>query len=176
MSPTHPFIVTSATVFNIFNGTSIGGWLGGYGPTTAEEWSGRIIYIQIGVVIFLLGAIGNIYHDDVLREIRRASAREQQQAAAAAQDAGKSVTTEKVYKVPQEGMFRYILFPHYLCEWIEWGGFWIIGGRTCLPAQNFVIFEILEMTPRAFSGKRWYNKNFGEEKIAGRKAVIPRML
>ena len=135
-----------------------------------------MIYVQIGLAVFLLGAIGNIYHDDLLREIRRASVREQQQATAAAKDAGNPINVDKVYKVPQDGLFQYILFPHYVCEWVEWIGFWIIGGRSCIPAQNFLIFEILEMTPRALAGKRWYNKKFGRDKIAGKKAVLPKIL
>ena len=135
-----------------------------------------MIYIQFGAVVFLLGLIGNIYHDDELRHIRRLALREQQVAMKKEKDAGKEGRVDKVYRVPEAGLFRYILFPHYLCEWLEWAGFWIIGGRNCIPAQNFVINEIAAMTPRALSGRRWYVRRFGEERIAGRKAIIPKLL
>ena len=176
MSPIHPFIILSASLFQVINGTCIGGWLGGYGPTTSQDWNGRMIYIQLGLVVFLLGLIGNIYHDDELREIRRTAAREQRKAIQNAKDAGKQVNVEKVYQVPQAGLFQYILFPHYLCEWIEWVGFWIMGGRSCVPAQSFVLNEIAVMIPRALSGKRWYVNKFGLDKIAGKKAVLPGIL
>ena len=176
MSPIHPFIMVAASTYQVVNGLSIGGWLGGYGPTTADDWEGRMPYIQLGVVIFLLGLIGNIYHDDELRELRRAAAREQQEATKVAQNAGQSVNVDKVYKIPQAGLFQHVLFPHYLCEWIEWAGWWIIGGWRCVPAQNFVVSEIAVMTPRALSGKRWYIKTFGHDKIASKKAVIPGVL
>ena len=131
-----------------------------------------MVYIQLGVVIFLLGLIGNFYYDDELRELRRSSLRDQKKREGGNKDdASKSV--EKVYKLPQGGLFDYILFPHYFCEWIEWVGFWIVGGWACLPVRNFVGIEVSSMTPRALSGKRWYLEKFGKGKIGNRKAVIP---
>jgi 3-oxo-5-alpha-steroid 4-dehydrogenase 1 len=32
------------------------------------------------------------------------------------------------------------------------------------------------MLPRAVQGKRWYVERFGEEKVGGRKAIIPGFL
>ena len=176
MSPIHPIVMAAATAFQVVNGLSIGGWLAGYGPTTTKDWSSRTVYIQVGVVVFLIGLIGNIYHDGELRELRRIAVREQQKALVKAQNAGKQVNVDKVYKIPQAGLFRYCLFPHYLCEWIEWAGFWIIGGRRCVPAQNFVINEIAVMTPRALSGRRWYVKEFSADDVGKRRAILPGLL
>ena len=189
MSPIHPFVWLSAFAFQVLNGMSIGGWLGGYGPTTRADWQnhqanykagGRM---ELGLMIWALGFIGNVFHDDELREIRRAAARNQKKRAAAAEEstgkgkaAGGKIGVEKVYMIPQNGFFGFILYPHYLCEWIEWGGFWIMGGLGCVPARNFVINEITTMLPRAIEGKRWYENRFGKEKVAGRKAVIPGLL
>lgn len=92
------------------------------------------------------------------------------------EEQGKPKDVDKVYKVPQNGLFSFILFPHYLCEWIEWAGFWMIGGLGCVPARTFVLNEIATMTPRALLGKRWYVERFGKEKIGSRKAVIPGLL
>jgi 3-oxo-5-alpha-steroid 4-dehydrogenase 1 len=69
-----------------------------------------------------------------------------------------------------------VLYAHYFCEWIEWTGFFIIGGWNCVPARSFLLNEIATMLPRALSGKRWYIEKFGEEKVANRKAIIPGLL
>ena len=176
MSPIHPFILISAFSFQVINGTCIGGHLAGYGASTQEDWAGATIRIQVGLLIFLAGFIGNMWHDDELREIRRVAARKQKQKAKVQGEKGKEGKVDKVYDVPENGLFRLVLYPHFFCEWIEWCGFWVIGGWGCVPARNFVINEMTTMTPRALSGKRWYIQRFGKEKIGSRKAVIPGLI
>ena len=166
MAPIHPLVWIAALAFQIINCTCIGGWLGGYGPTSKQEWDERMIYIQIGTMLFVAGLLGNIYHEEILRDIRRSSKDGQ----------SKDEKSGKKYEIPEGALFDYVFYPHYLCEWIEWIGFWIIGGRACLPAQNFVINEITTMGPRALSGKRWYLKKFGAEKVGNKKAAIPGLL
>ncbi|RDW91488.1 putative steroid 5 alpha-reductase [Coleophoma crateriformis] len=185
ISPIAPHIWLFAAVFQLSNGISIGGWLGGYGNTTAADWQnheanykagGRM---ELGMMIFFLGFLANIFHDDELREIRRAAMRNQARREAEKSEDERPKTSkgaDKIYMVPRNGLFEYILYPHYLCEWIEWTGYWIMAGLGCVPARNFVINEIATMLPRAVQGKQWYVQRFGEEKIAGRKAVIPGVL
>ena len=136
--------------------------------------------MELGMMIWALGFVANIWHDDELREIRRASARNQKRRAEEAEKStGKdkgTIKVDKVYFVPQNGLFWWILYPHYLCEWIEWSGFWIMGGLACVPAQNFLMNEIATMLPRAVAGKKWYIDKFGKEKVGGRKAIIPGLL
>ncbi|KAL8694544.1 MAG: hypothetical protein Q9218_000800 [Villophora microphyllina] len=176
MSPIHPLVLASALTFQVINGTCIGGYLAGYGPTTIGDWSGSMIRIEIGLMIFFAGFMGNIFHDDELREIRRAAAENQERKAEAQGDRAKAGGVEKVYMIPENGLFRIILYPHYLCEWVEWIGFWIIGGWGCVPARTFVVNEITTMLPRALSGKRWYIDRFGKERVGSRKAVIPGLI
>lgn len=187
MAPIHIIVWIAAILFQVFNGVSIGGWLGGYGPTTRADWhnhennykvGGRM---ELGLMIWALGFFANIFHDDELREIRRAAARNQKKRAQEAEQStgkakGDNKGVDKVYMIPQNGLFTYILYPHYLCEWIEWGGFWLMAGSGCVPARNFVVNEIATMLPRALSGKKWYIERFGKEKVGGRKAVIPGIL
>lgn len=171
MSPIHPFVLLSAFAFNTINALSIGGWLGGYGPTTVHDWSGRLYHIEVGLVIWGWSFLGNIFHDDDLREIRRSALRRQQ---AQAEKEGKPIEgVEKLYMMPKNGLFHYVLFPHYLCEWFEWAGYWMIGGLHCVPARTFLLNEISTMLPRAVQGKQWYVEKFGKEKVGNRKAVIP---
>ena len=174
MSPIHISVWASAFSFQVINATCIGGWLAGYGPTTSKDWEGRAERIEVGMMIFALGLLGNMFHDDELRAIRRAAAKNLQ---ARADEQGEKKegrkNVDKVYMMPLNGLFRFILYPHYVCEWIEWCGFWMIGGLYCVPARNFVINEIATMTPRAVKGRKWYLARFGKEKVGKRKAVLP---
>ena len=196
MSPMHPTVWAAALIFQITNGVCIGGWLGGYGPVATSYWTSRMPYVQAGTALFLSGFVGNIYHDDALRELRREAAREQLEQKEKQEEKQKEkevggdgkgkegkgkegetdTNTQKIYKIPSAGLFRWIFYPHYLCEWIEWAGFWIIGGSGCAPARNFWLCEVAVMTPQAVQGWKWYVEKFGAEKVAGRKAVLPGLL
>jgi len=174
MSPMHPFVWIMAFGFQMFNAISIGGYLAGYGPTSRDEWAARQEYMFLGLVIWCWGLLANMFHDDDLREIRRSADRKQRKAAA---EQGKPVeNVDKVYMIPKNGLFKYSLHAHYLCEWIEWAGWWMIGGWQCVPARTFLLNEISTMLPRALQGKRWYEKKFGKDKLQGRKAIIPGVL
>ena len=174
----HIFIWINALIFQVCNATCIGGWLAGYGPTSAGDWAGHVYAMEIGMMIFGAGLLGNIYHDDELREIRRAAARNQRkkQQAIKGREKTSGQGIDKVYMMPQNGLFNFVLFPHYLCEWIEWSGWWMIGGFNCTPARCFVLNEIAVMLPRALNGKQWYVEKFGKEKVGNRKAIIPGIL
>jgi 3-oxo-5-alpha-steroid 4-dehydrogenase 1 len=77
---------------------------------------------------------------------------------------------------PRNGLFRFILYPHYLCEWIEWCGSSIIGGYGCVPVRSFVLNDIAIMTPRALKGWRWYVHRLGKETVGVRKTMLPGIL
>lgn len=174
MSPIHPLVMLFAFAFNTINALSIGCWLAGYGPTTVYDWAGRLYTIEIGLVLWGWSLMGNIFHDDDLREIRRSALRRQK---AQAKKEGKPLDdVQKLYMIPKNGLFHYILYPHYLCEWFEWAAYWMIGGWNCVPARTFLINEISTMLPRAVQGKQWYIDKFGKERVGGRKAVIPGLL
>ena len=163
MSPAHVGVALFALSFQIVSGIAIGGFLGSYGPTTSVDWAGREWAVYTGSAIWALGLAANIWHDDILRSIRRRYSA-----------TGKSV--EKIYEIPEGGLLEHVFFPHYLTEWVEWAGWWIIGGWGCDPARIFLINEIATMVPRALQGKRWYVTRFGEEKCRNRKAVVPGIL
>lgn len=120
--------------------------------------------MYIGGALWAAGLAANIYHDDILREIRRNPEKAKDKITG---DGG------RVYAVPEGGLFGQALYAHYFCEWVEWIGFWIVGGWACGPARTFVVNEFFTMMPRAWNGKKWYVEKFGAEKIGGRKAAIP---
>ncbi|KAK2612033.1 hypothetical protein QQS21_001998 [Conoideocrella luteorostrata] len=180
MSPIHLLVALMAVCFQLFNGVCIGSWLAAYGPVTAEAWAKQSSVGQfvIGIAIFYIGLASNFFHDEELREIRRTEQRRQErilgeQSKSKAGASGKTVSVEKHYQIPQAGLFRYILYAHYFCEWIEWTGFLVAAGWGCAPAWTFLVNEVFCMLPRAVKGKKWYSERFGEEKIRRKWAVLP---
>ena len=180
----HVVVWLMAVAFNITNGLVIGGWLAGYGPTSQAYWTDRLAYVYFGMLLWAFGLLGNMFHDDDLREIRRSAklaenkpVEQQSQKGRSKEDNNKPPRSEnRVYKIPKNGLFQLVLHAHYLCEWIEWTGFWIFGGWAFVPGRAFLLNEITTMLPRALQGRRWYIKHFGREAIGGRKAVIPGLL
>lgn len=134
-------------------------------------------------MMFGVGLFLNVFHDDELREIRRAALRNQKKRAAEADQStgkGKNVTgavgVDKHYVIPKNGGFIWIFYPHYVAEWFEWAGYCLMGGPNFKPGFIFLINEIATMAPRAVEGKNWYIQKFGKEKVNGRKAIIPGLL
>lgn len=171
MSPIHVLVWLAALFFQLSNATCLGSWLAAYGPTTQAEWEAQgfsVLRFALGLGTFYVGLTSNYFCDEELREIRRKEQRRQERLAG---EGKKGV--EKHYSVPQNGLFKYMLYPHYFMEWVEWLGFWIAAGFSCAPARCFVINEVFAMLPRAISGKKWYIETFGEDKIKNKYAVIP---
>jgi steroid 5-alpha reductase family enzyme len=176
MAPLHVLVVLFAAAFQVFNGTLIGSWLAAYGPTTKAAWAEQSSTAQfaIGIALFYLGLMANYYHDEELREIRRRETARQERAAR--KEGRDPKTVERHYAIPQAGLFKVMLYPHYFVEWLEWTGFWIACGLGCQPAMMFVVNEVAAMLPRAVNGKKWYEEKFGKEKIRGRWAVVPGLI
>ncbi|KAH7320751.1 hypothetical protein B0I35DRAFT_351366 [Stachybotrys elegans] len=179
MSPLHIAVWSMAVGFQLLNAISLGSWLAAYGPVTQDDWSAQssIFQFVFGIAVFYVGLAANFFHDDELREIRRAEKLRQEyvqeQQARKQGISPKAVTVEKHYQIPQAGLFRYMLFPHYFCEWVEWAGFYVAAGLSCAPARAFLLNEIFSMLPRAVRGKAWYIERFGVEKVGKKWAVIP---
>jgi 3-oxo-5-alpha-steroid 4-dehydrogenase 1 len=170
MSPIHFSIWINAIIFQVANGTCIGSWLAGYGPTTQADWDaqGSIIQFTLGISLFYIGLTGNYFSDEELREIRRSEERRQQRL----KEKGHT-NIEKHYEVPNAGLFKYMLFPHYFMEWVEWFGYWLAAGFSCTPARCFLLNEFTAMLPRAVAGGKWYADKFGKDRIKGKYVIIP---
>ncbi|KAM0451597.1 hypothetical protein ACHAPV_009938 [Trichoderma viride] len=175
MSPIHVGVWSLAIGFQVCNALCISSWLSAYGPTTTEAWSSVCSVTQFifGIGIFYLGLSSNFFHDEELREIRRREQKRQERIRKKAGGDGQAASVEKHYQIPQAGLFRYMLYPHYLSEWVEWFGFWMAAGWGCAPARAFLVNEIFSMLPRAVNGKKWYMERFGEDKIRKKWAIIP---
>jgi 3-oxo-5-alpha-steroid 4-dehydrogenase 1 len=174
LSPIHVVVFLMASLFNYMNSSTIGGWLAGYGGEAAKQ-SGESWQIGLGLALYTAGLAGNILAEGHLRTIRRETAAKQ--AAQAKDKPGRKGKHDKVYALPSSTniFFQYCLFPHYTLEWLEWVGYWMIGGWNFTPGMLFVINEITTMTPRAVWGRRWYVEKFGKDAVGDhRGAVLPR--
>jgi 3-oxo-5-alpha-steroid 4-dehydrogenase 1 len=173
MAPIHLFVWLAALSVQVLNGISIGAWIGRYGRVTDAAWAGRENQMIWGAGLFTLGLVSNMWHDEELREIRRAEVDKRE---AEAKKKGTKADLSRVYALPERGLFAYVLYPHYLSEWIEWGGYLLFCGLDCVPLQTFLMLEILSMLPRAYNGWYWYVEKFGRKEVGNRKAVIPFLL
>lgn len=104
MAPTHITLTLGGLAFNLINGSLIGGWLGGYGSASSVP----TLQLVAGSILWAVGLYGNIYHEEVLRNIRRDKSFDKD-----AEQEGKVVVNNgRVYKIPEGGLFRWIWHPH----------------------------------------------------------------
>lgn len=179
MAPIHLAVWTMALTFQLLNASCLGAWLAVHGPTTAQEWTRQSPLPQfiLGLSLFYAGLAANFFHDEELREIRRRRLRRlRHEHRRGGDQRGGGYKGGGYYEIPSAGLFRYILYPHYLCEWVEWTGFLVAAGWTCTPAWAFLVNEIFSMLPRAVRGRAWYIHRFGRDKVGRRRAVIPGLL
>lgn len=185
MSPIHLIVFFAMSLFQYLNSTSVAGWICYSAQQQASKSSSKVDVRLItplsvvGFILFIFGMAGNISSEWYLFKLRRGAAKRK------AKSEGKAtITYDKVYVIPEpNGYFKYVLFPHYLLEWVEWTGYWMLGIAWGLgwswsksAALMFLINELFSMAPRAYSGVDWYEKKFGKRAVAGRKAVIPGVL
>ncbi|GAK67851.1 3-oxo-5-alpha-steroid 4-dehydrogenase [Moesziomyces antarcticus] len=159
--------------------------LGAPGLISTDVWKQPLWYL--GLAGWAIGFAGNVYHDEILMDIRRPNNN-----ASKAQDStsvGKGASARK-YSIPRGGLFEYISFPNYLCEWFEWFAFaWaalyslpifahltakdVVATALSTPPFLFPFVLVCLMAPRATNGHKWYKKTFGDKFPRTRKAIVP---
>ncbi|KAL9616189.1 MAG: hypothetical protein Q9160_008920 [Pyrenula sp. 1 TL-2023] len=175
MSPIHISVFFSMSFFNFVNSSCIAAWLCysplpiGSNPSPTSSTA-----LAIGLALFAVGLYGNVACDTTLFALRRGAAKRK-----ARSEGRATVTYDKVYAIPPaEGWFRYVLYPHYVMEWVEWLGYAIVGygagmGFWKKPSMWFLVNEVAVMLPRAKDGKNWYEGKFGKKALAGRGGSLP---
>lgn len=175
----HLTVFLSAVGFNLINGASIGMWLaGGGGPALSprpsfssssggKDWGIDLVELTgtptplffVGVGLFVLGLVGNIYSDEVLYSLKR------QKLASAAKlssttssfSPSPSSSPQSRYAVPTGFLYSYpfsgISHPSYFCEWIEWSGF-LLAALSCQTGV-FPAFAWDPKTERRFVERVW---------------------
>ncbi|EXJ80149.1 hypothetical protein A1O1_08291 [Capronia coronata CBS 617.96] len=176
MSPIHPVVAAAMALHQFANSSNIACGLVYAAPTGNDGTRPLASFASVvGLILFFLGLAGNIAAENTLFELRRGAAKRKAKSEGRVQ-----ITYDKVYVVPPpEGLFKYLLFPHYVSEWLEWTGFWILAGAWGLswgyrsPALWFLVVEVTTMLPRAVTGRRWYEEKFGKRAVARRAGAIP---
>ncbi|KAL7421628.1 hypothetical protein Q5752_003397 [Cryptotrichosporon argae] len=178
-SPQHIIVPLAAGLFNLMNAYLLATGLAWDPPPTRVGSPA----FWLPIVGWALCFAGNVYHDEILNDLRRPRGK---RLISDPKDAGGR------YKVPHGALFGLVSFPNYLCEWLEWAcfalaaapGIWAPApahptaswqSRLLPPPWMFVLAEISIMTPRAIRGHRWYRDKF-DDYPPGRKAVVPWLL
>merc|ERR1712159_294153 len=81
-----------------------------------QDWMG-----QMGIGLFAVGVIGNLYHHYLLATLRKPG--------------------EKGYKVPRGGCFEYVAAPHYFFELLGWAGVALVS-QHALSVGIFVAMTV----------------------------------
>ena len=173
MSPIHAAIAIIMVLFQYTNSSCIACWLVYSTQDPAKPAAYWNIFALLSLVLFMTGLAGNILSEHALFDLRRGAAKRK------AKSEGKAeITYDKVYVIPPaQGWFEYVLCPHYVLEWSEWTGYWLLaasfGFGYNTPALWFLINELVTMAPRAVTQRVWYEQKFGKRAVAGRGGVAP---
>ncbi|KAF8208214.1 hypothetical protein K438DRAFT_1904536 [Mycena galopus ATCC 62051] len=198
-SKSHIIVPLAACVFNVCNGSLLGAFLSS--PSAPQSSAYALPSFWIGLALWAVGFAGNIAHDEILLNIRRRA----NSKGKAKENDEESTSKDGHYAIPHGLLYRYITYPNYFCEWVEWFGFAvaadprllrvITSGDLTLPSLSTVVYgpssaflplmsppwiffatEILLMIPQAYRGQQWYLNKFGDRYPKERKMVIPFIL
>lgn len=90
-----------------------------------------------GLVIFIVGQMGNGYHHLLLANLKR--------------------TDEKKYCVPAGGLFEYVATPHYLFEIMSWFSFFLVSQQLNTLLTSLIV--TMYLTGRAVTTNEWNRQN-----------------
>lgn len=110
-------------------------------------------FMALGVTMFILGELGNLYHHILLAQLRKAQAGE-----------------KSSYVIPTGGLFDSVTTPHYFFELMAWFG-------MALAAQQInALLVACTMSSylggRAVATSKWYQDRF-DDWPAERKHIVP---
>ncbi|XP_008314564.1 3-oxo-5-alpha-steroid 4-dehydrogenase 2a [Cynoglossus semilaevis] len=111
------------------------------------------VRLAAGYFLFFVGMGINIYHDNILRNLRKPN--------------------EIVYKIPWGGLFEYVSGANFFGEIVEWCGYAIAVWN--FPGFAFTFFTLCSIGPRAYHHHRDYLRRF-DDYPRSRKALIPFIL
>ena len=128
-SNSHLVVVSAAIAFNAPNGFLLAAFL--TSASTASYLQGALSSARFwaGIALWAAGFAGNVYHDEILLNIRRkAIAKGKARELLDEHDDQKKKAQRPHYAIPHGGLYSLISFPNYFCEWVEWFGFALAAG------------------------------------------------
>ncbi|KAK7691767.1 hypothetical protein QCA50_005168 [Cerrena zonata] len=182
-SKSHIIVPLSGLSFNVMNGFLMGSYLSSSQAEGYLEGAFRRPMFWLGVGMWVCGLAGNILHDEILLNLRR-NAKAKGKARASDDSDDKKKNKQEHYAIPHGYLYKYISYPNYFCEWMEWLGFALAASplpsftsldaffMTVSPPFLFFMSEIFLMIPRAYRGHKWYHTKFPHYPKE-RKAVVP---
>lgn len=107
-----------------------------------------------GVVMFMVGIVGNLYHHVLLAKLRTEG-----------EGGGK-----KEYKIPKGGLFDTVICPHYMYEILVFWGFFMIS--QTIYSLSWAMGSTFYLMGRSYATRRWYLSKF-DDFPKHTKALIP---
>ena len=131
-SSSHLAVVSAAAAFNAPNGFLLASFL--TSASTASFLNGAMSSTRFwtGIALWAAGFAGNVYHDEILLNIRRKAIAKGK---ARELDGDAKRAQQPHYAIPHGGLYSFISYPNYLCEWVEWFGFALAAS----PLPDFVL-------------------------------------
>ncbi|KAI0645230.1 3-oxo-5-alpha-steroid 4-dehydrogenase-domain-containing protein [Trametes meyenii] len=185
-SKSHISVPLSAVLFNTVNGSLLGTYLSSPAAHTFLSGAFSRPLFWAGIALWAVGLVGNIAHDEILLNLRRKAKSKPKSDDDDNNRKDKSKKQEH-YAIPYGGLYRFISYPNYFCEWAEWFGFALAASPapsfaslasfivTASPPWLFFLSEIFLMFPRAWRGHQWYHDRFPNYPKE-RRAVMPFLL
>ena len=144
-------IALFAVGFNSINAWINAEWIYSINHPYPIEWIHSPQFL-LGIILFFVGMGINIHSDNILFALRKKG--------------------KDGYKIPFDGLFKWISCPNYFGEIIEWIG-WAIATWS-LAGLSFAVWVIANLVPRSRSNHQWYIEKF-EEYPKDRKILIPKI-
>ena len=138
------------TLHGYFNAVYIGHLSTQFTP----DWFGDPRFL-VGMAIYLTGFSLNLQSDAILRNLRSKE---------------EVARGEKVYRIPEGGLFRYSTNPSYFSELLSFAGFAV--ATWSLGAVFVFLVSAANLIPRAFQVHAWYREKFSDYP-AERKVLVP---
>ncbi|KAG7087909.1 hypothetical protein E1B28_011958 [Marasmius oreades] len=136
-SKAHISVPFASILFNVVNGSLMGTylnspqariWLAG----KEKEW-----WWWAAITLWAAGFVGNIAHDEILFNLRRKTKGQSDKKNDDAKP-GQPKQQGEHYAIPYGLLYKYITFPNYFCEWLEWLGFAIAASPVPISLSTLL--------------------------------------
>jgi len=155
----HRFSAATMPVRNIFKNSAHYWILAGaviaafiYAPSSAAAKEPNPLLLYSGLVMFVLGEIGNLQTHLTLMSLRSAGGSER--------------------GIPRGPLFNMVTCPNYLTEAVSWLGIYLISGFSW-GVLIFLVVAVVQMAQWASKKERRYRKEFGDKYKKKRFTMLP---